>query len=46
MPFVAAALEDGMINPRDIESEVITSLDEVPERLATPSTKPVILFEA
>jgi len=44
MPDVAAALAEGMINPREIESEII-ALDDVPERLAVPSHKPIVLFE-
>ena len=44
MPQVANALADGMINPREIESEIV-SLDDVPERLAIPSHKPIVLFE-
>lgn len=45
MPEVADALAQGMINPRDIESEII-ALDEAPERLAMPSHKPIVIFES
>ncbi len=44
MPEVVKALEAGLINPRAIESEIV-DLDDVPERLAIPSHRPIVLFE-
>lgn len=44
MPDVARDLSAGLINPRNIESESI-ELDDVPERLAFPTHKPIVRFE-
>jgi alcohol dehydrogenase len=44
MPEVMDALAAGTINPRLVESELI-SLDDVPKRFEVPSHKPVVVFD-
>jgi alcohol dehydrogenase len=44
MPEVARALSEKVINPREIESEII-SLDDAPQRLASPTHKPIVVFD-
>lgn len=44
MPEVMNALDQGVINPRLVESEVI-ELDDVPARFVLPSHKPLVIFD-
>lgn len=44
MPDVMDELAKGTINPREIESEIIT-LEDVPKRLSEPTHKPIIIFD-
>ncbi len=44
MPEVINDLAEGVINPRLIESEIV-SLDDVPKRFALPSHKPIVIFD-
>lgn len=44
MPEVIGELEAGTINPREVESEILT-LDEAPEGLVDPTHRPIVLFD-
>ena len=44
MPEVIGELEAGTINPREVESAILT-LDEAPEYLTGPSRRPIVLFD-
>jgi alcohol dehydrogenase len=44
MPEVMRALETGMIQPRQVESEIV-ALDDVPRRFVLPSHKPIVIFD-
>ena len=44
MPEVLSELEAGTINPREVESAIVT-LDEAPEHLIGPSHRPIVIFD-
>ena len=44
MPEVIGELEAGTINPREVESEILT-LDEAPEGLVDQTHRPTVLFD-